>query len=210
MRRMSRANSAVSPWAGGYDPGVDSGAVVRPEPADEPLAGGPYIEPRGDSLAAVRSLLVGVGLVMACNGLLRVTLGVRAEQEDFGLAVTGLVMASYFLGFLFGTKAAEYFIATVGHIRVFAALAALGSTASVLHVTWVHPVSWTLLRLGYGLCLAGILVTVESWLNDMAPVASSCSWWLRRSSRSPWCRFRCRRRPRLPWWCPSRSRCASS
>ncbi len=155
-----------------YDPAVASGADVRPEPGDEGLAGGPWIESRGDGLGAVRSLLAGVVLVMACNGLLRVVLGVRAESEDFGLAVTGVVMAGYFLGFLFGTKAAEHFIATVGHIRVFGALAAMGSTASILHVIWIHPVSWTLLRFAYGLCLAGILVTVESWLNDMATNAT--------------------------------------
>ena len=149
-----------------------SGSVVRPEPGDDGLAGGPWIESGGDHLGAVRSLLAGVVLVMACNGLLRVALGVRAESEDFGLVVTGVVMAGYFLGFLFGTRAAEHFIATVGHIRVFAALAAMGSTSSILHVIWVHPASWTLLRFAYGMCLAGILVTVESWLNDMATNAT--------------------------------------
>ena len=155
-----------------YDFAVASSAVVRPDPGDDGLSGGPWIEPRGDGLSAVRSLFVGVLLVMACNGLLRVALGVRAEMEDFGLAVTGVVMAGYFLGFLFGTKAAEHFIASVGHIRVFAALASVASSASILHVLWVHPVSWTALRLVYGLCLAGILVTVESWLNDMATNAT--------------------------------------
>ncbi len=155
-----------------YDPVVASGAVVRPESGDEGLTGGPWIEPRDDSFGAVRSLLVGVALVMSCNGLLRVVLGVRAESEGFGLAVTGVVMAGYFLGFLFGTRAAEHFIASVGHIRVFAALSSVGSAAAILHVVWVHPASWTLLRLAYGLCLAGILVTVESWLNDMATNAT--------------------------------------
>ena len=158
--------------AGRYDPAVASGAVVRPDSGDDGLEGGPWIEARGDSLGAVRSLLAGVVLVMACNGLLRVTLGVRAESEDFGLVVTGLVMAGYFLGFLFGTKAAEHFITTVGHIRVFGALAAVGSAASIMHLIWIDPLWWTLLRFAYGLCLAGILVTVESWLNDMATNAT--------------------------------------
>ena len=136
------------------------------------MPGGPWIELRGDGLGAVQSLLVGVALVMACNGLLRVSLGVRAEIEGFGLAVTGLVMAGYFLGFQFGTRAAEHFISTVGHIRVFAALSSVGSAAALLHVIWVHPLPWTLLRFVFGLCLAGILVTVESWLNDMATNAT--------------------------------------
>lgn len=155
-----------------YHRAVASGAVLPPESGEDGLEGGPWLEPRGDSLTAVRSLLVGVVLVMACNGLLRVALGVRAELEDFGLAVTGVVMAGYFLGFLFGTKAAEHFISTVGHIRVFAALSSVGSAAAILHIIWVHPAAWTLLRFAYGLCLAGILVTVESWLNDMATNAT--------------------------------------
>ena len=136
------------------------------------MPGGPWIESRRDGLGAVQSLLLGVALVMSCNGLLRVSLGVRAEIEGFGLVVTGVVMASYFLGFLLGTKAAEHFLATVGHIRVFAALASVASAAALLHVIWVHPVFWTLLRFVFGLCLAGILVTVESWLNDMATNAT--------------------------------------
>ncbi len=151
---------------------MTSGAVVQPEPSDEGLTGGPWIEPRRDSFAAVRSLMVGVALVMCCNGLLRVVLGVRAELEGFGLTATGLMMAAYFLGFLFGTRAAEHFIASVGHIRVFAALSSVGSAAALVHLLWVHPVSWALLRLAFGLCLAGLLVTVESWLNDMATNAT--------------------------------------
>ena len=171
---MTKVTFGLTPRRRGptYHPGVASGAVVRPEPADDRLTGGPWIARRGDGLGAVRSLLVGVALVMSCNGLLRVALGVRAELEDFGLAVTGVVMAGYFLGFLFGTKAAEHFIASVGHIRVFAALSSVGSAAAILHVIWIHPLSWTLLRFGYGLCLAGLLVTVESWLNDMATNAT--------------------------------------
>ena len=134
--------------------------------------GGPWIEPVGSGIVAVRSLLVGVLLVTSCSGLLRVTLGVRAELEGFGLAVTGVVMTGYFLGFLFGTKAAEHFIATVGHIRVFAASASVGSAASLIHVIWLNPVSWMLLRFVYGMCLAGIFVTSESWLNNMATSAT--------------------------------------
>ncbi len=151
---------------------MSPGRRVPDEPQEASVVGGPWIESRADGLRAVQSLLVGVALVMTCNGLLRVSLGVRAELEDFGLAVTGIVMTGYFLGFLLGTRAAEHFLATVGHIRVFAALASVASAAALLHVIWIHPVPWTLLRFVFGLCLAGILVTVESWLNDMATNAT--------------------------------------
>ncbi|MYJ14788.1 MAG: MFS transporter [Acidimicrobiia bacterium] len=109
---------------------------------------------------------------MVGNGLQGSVLGVRAELEGFGFAVTGGVMASYFVGFLFGTAVAVRFVAAVGHIRVFTALASLASSAAVLHAVWVHPAAWALLRLTFGLCMAGLYVVAESWLNDMATNAN--------------------------------------
>ena len=76
------------------------------------------------------------------------------------------------MGFLFGTAVAVRFLSAVGHIRVFAALASTASSAAILHALWVNPVTWALLRLVFGLCLAGLFVVVESWLNDMATNAN--------------------------------------
>ncbi len=169
-------HGAVVPATAGaarsYDPTMSAAQGSFPEPQDDSVQGGPWIESRADGLRAVQSLLVGVALVMCCNGLLRVTLGVRAELENFGLVVTGILMTGNFLGFLLGTKTAEHFVSTVGHIRVFAALASLASAAALTHLILIHPVAWTLLRFVFGICLAGILVTVESWLNDMATNAT--------------------------------------
>ena len=119
-------------------------------------------------MGMARPLLCGMALLMAGNGLQGALLGVRAQQEGFGLAVGSLVLAAYFLGFLFGTKTAEHFLGTVGHIRVFAALTSMTSAAAILFSVWIHPLSWAVLRFLFGLCMAGILVTVESWLNNMA------------------------------------------
>ena len=117
---------------------------------------------------AVRALLLGMTFLMVGNGLQGSVLGVRAEIEGFGFAVTGAVMASYFVGFLFGTAIAVRFVAAVGHIRVFTALASVASSAAILHAVWVNPVTWALLRFVFGLCAAGLYVIAESWLNDMA------------------------------------------
>ena len=128
--------------------------------------------PSSSGGAAVRTLLVGMAFLMVGNGLQGSVLGVRAGIEGFGFAVTGAVMAAYFVGFLLGTTVAERFLAAVGHIRVFAALASTASSAAILHVVWVNPVTWALLRLVFGLCVAGLYVVVESWLNDMATNAN--------------------------------------
>ena len=113
-----------------------------------------------------------MAFLMVGNGLQGSVLGVRADLEGFGFAVTGAVMASYFVGFLFGTAVAVRFVAAVGHIRVFTALASLASSAAILHAVWVHPAAWALLRLTFGLCMAGLYVVAESWLNDMATNAN--------------------------------------
>ena len=132
------------------------------------MANGPTI----GSGRAVRTLLVGMAFLMVGNGLQGAVLGVRAQIEGFGFAVGGAVMAGYFVGFLFGTAVAERFLAAVGHIRVFAALASTASSAAILHVVWVNPATWALLRLVFGVCVAGLYVVVESWLNDMATNAN--------------------------------------
>ncbi|MDE0236233.1 MAG: MFS transporter [bacterium] len=149
-------------------------AVGRLKKDDGGVVGGPWIEtgPKGRGLGAARALLAGVLLIMVGNGLQGVLLGVRTESEGFGLAVSGIVMGCYFLGFMIGTRLAEHFLAAVGHIRVFAALASMASGVSILHLLWINPTAWGLLRMVFGLCIAGVYVVVESWLNDMATNAT--------------------------------------
>ena len=141
---------------------------------DGVVVGGPWIEtePKGRALGAARALLAGMALIMAGNGLQGAVLGVRAQNEGFGLAISGAVMAGYFVGFLFGARLAEHFLGAVGHIRVFAALASVASAVSILHPLWVNPPAWVVLRVIFGLAMAGIYVTVESWLNDMGTNAN--------------------------------------
>jgi MFS family permease len=77
-------------------------------------------------------------------------------------------MSGYYTGFLVGSVLAPKLVARVGHVRVFAALAALASIAILVHVLWIDPASWTVVRLVSGFCYAGLYVVVESWLNDQA------------------------------------------
>jgi MFS family permease len=56
----------------------------------------------------------------------------------------------------------------VGHIRVFAALAAVASASILVQGSFVYPIPWAAMRLVSGVCFAGIYVVAESWLNDRA------------------------------------------
>lgn len=117
---------------------------------------------------ATWQLLLGMGVLMLGGGLQGTLLGVRATLEGFPAPVIGLVMACYYVGYVVGTMSTPYFVARVGHVRVFAAFSAIASATILLHSALVHPLFWALMRLGSGLCFAGIYVVAESWLNGRA------------------------------------------
>lgn len=117
-------------------------------------------------IVAMWALFLGVALMMLGNGLQGTLLGVRASLEEFDTAVIGIIQAAYFAGFLLGSRFTMRALGRVGHIRVFAALASMASTAALLHAVFVNPPTWFAMRLVTGFCMAGLFVVAESWLND--------------------------------------------
>ena len=117
-------------------------------------------------------LLLGMGVLMLGAGLQSTLLGLRATLEGFPTLVTGIIMSCYYVGYLLGTFIAPPLLRQVGHIRVFAALAAVASVAVLVQGGFVNPFTWAAMRLLSGLCFAGIYVVAESWLNDRASRAN--------------------------------------
>lgn len=124
----------------------------------------------GSLLWRLSSLLSGVGLLVVGVGLLFSVLGLRvAANADFSSLALGLITSAYFVGFVAGTYVCPKIIRKVGHIRAFAAMASLASTMPILHALWADPWFWGVLRFVTGLCLVGLYIVVESWLNTVAP-----------------------------------------
>ena len=117
-------------------------------------------------------LLLGMGVLMLGAGLQSTLLGLRATLDGFPTLVTGIVMSCYYVGYVLGTVIAPPLLRQLGHIRVFAALAAVASVAILIQGCFVNPWAWGAMRLLSGLCFAGIYVVAESWLNDRASRAN--------------------------------------
>jgi MFS family permease len=117
-------------------------------------------------------LLLGMGVLMLGAGLQSTLLGLRATLEGFPTLVTGIIMSCYYVGYVMGTVIARPLLRKVGHIRVFAALAAVASVIILIQGCFVNPWTWGATRLVSGLCFAGIYVVAESWLNDRASRAN--------------------------------------
>jgi MFS family permease len=124
------------------------------------------------AIARTWPLLLGMGVLMLGAGLQSTLLGLRATLEGFPTLITGLVMSCYYVGYVLGTVVAPPLLRQLGHIRVFATLAAIASVAILVQGCFVNPLTWGAMRLLSGVCFAGIYVVAESWLNDRASRAN--------------------------------------
>lgn len=124
--------------------------------------------PIGASRAMLHSwgLFVAVLLVMIGNGGLNPLIGIRAELKGFSTTTTGLVLSFYYVGFLVGAWIAPRMVVSVGHIRVYAALASLASTSTLVYIVSSSAIAWTGARLVTGFAMSGLFIVAESWLND--------------------------------------------
>jgi MFS family permease len=121
--------------------------------------------------AAIRlswPLFVGMIFLMVSNGLLATLLTLRASALGFSDSSIGLMQSAYPLGSLLGCLVVPKLIVRVGHVRIFAALASLASTAALIHLVTDDLWSWGAMRMLSGICFSGLYIVAESWLNGRA------------------------------------------
>ena len=123
------------------------------------------------AITPVGSLLLAIFVLMAGSGFLGTLLGIRLEAIGSSALSIGLVAAAYFAGLTLGSMFVTRVIEQVGHIRAFAAFVSLFSASALTYALAEHPVPWAALRFIDGLCMAGVFVCLESWLNERADPA---------------------------------------
>jgi MFS family permease len=111
-------------------------------------------------------LLFAAAILLAGNGLLSTLVALRANAEGFDTQLIGVMGAAYFFGYLLASFLAVRLIQAFGHIRVFAALAAIGAVSSLVLVMIPDPYFWVIVRCITGFCFSGLLMVMESWINE--------------------------------------------
>jgi MFS family permease len=116
-------------------------------------------------LRNVAALIAAVTILQLAGGLLGVRIPLDFTEDGHSRTALGLIAASYSAGFMMGAMIATMLFARVGHIRVYAACAAIFSaTTLALHFTdsvW----AWGLARMVAGVAVALLFAAVESWLS---------------------------------------------
>ncbi|WP_127900808.1 MFS transporter [Solirhodobacter olei] len=112
------------------------------------------------------ALLLGIMLLMLGNGMQGTLLGIRGGIEGISTLHMSVVMSSYFLGFLFGSRMTPEMLRRVGHVRVFAALGSLISAVLIMYAVAPDWIAWSVERVVIGFSFSGVYITAESWLNN--------------------------------------------
>lgn len=114
------------------------------------------------------SLLSATAILLLGSGLLGSLVALRAGVESFPQSMIGLIMSGFFLGYVLGSYLCPHVIRNIGHIRSFSVFAAMGGVSVLLTALIIEPVVWLLLRVITGICMLGMYLVIESWLNTLA------------------------------------------
>lgn len=123
-------------------------------------------------LRNVAALIAALTILQLASGLIGVRLPLAVIADGHSSTALGLIAASYSAGFMAGAVIATTLLSRVGHIRVYAACAAVfAATILALHFTqdiW----SWGVIRMISGVAVALMFATMESWMSSsIAPGA---------------------------------------
>lgn len=118
-------------------------------------------------LASLLTLFLGTALLIAGHGLLTTLVPIRIHLQGSSPAMAGAIATAYFVGLVFGALYDPTIIHRVGRIRALAGFAAIFAASSLLMPLASSPIAWILIRTIAGVCLAGLTLVIESWLNSV-------------------------------------------
>lgn len=115
------------------------------------------------------ALFMSLMLVICGNSFLLTYIGVRLGASGIEPSQVGIVMVCYSIGFAAGSYWCTSLVRKVGHIRTFAALAALTAMTTISYPLFGYSLYfWAALRLIGGFSAAGLFVIIESWFSAVS------------------------------------------
>lgn len=120
------------------------------------------------TIKSMTALFVGMSFVFIGNALIVSSVGVILKQMNVSETFIGLIGSCFFIGAMLSTIISHQIIAKIGHIRAFGLFSAGFSICIIIHNLSENLYLWTFLRLVMGFCYYGILIIIESWLNEKA------------------------------------------
>ncbi|QDQ86933.1 MFS transporter [Alcaligenaceae bacterium SJ-26] len=118
------------------------------------------------TLRSFSALYLATLLMLIGTGLFNTYMALRLTAESVSQLWVGALIAAYYLGLVGGARIGHRILIKVGHIRAYAACAAL-TTVMVLAQTLVDNLTlWLGFRLIVGMAMVTQFMVLESWLNE--------------------------------------------
>lgn len=118
------------------------------------------------ALSLFVALFVATLTLMLGSGLLGTLVSLRLGAEAFPDFYIGLIMSGFYGGLVLGAFLCPMVVRRTGHIRAFAAFAALNTATALAYPLWISGWFWFACRIMTGISMMGMYMVVESWLND--------------------------------------------
>lgn len=118
------------------------------------------------TIGAFSSLFLATLLLLVGSGLFNTYLGLRLTAESTSEVWVGAIIAAYYIGLVFGARVGHKLIIRVGHIRAYAATAAVVTVTVLLQALMVDLYLWIALRFVAGVAMVTQFIVLESWLNE--------------------------------------------
>ena len=120
------------------------------------------------TIKSLTALFVAMAFMFVGNMLVVSSVGVILKQNGTSTLAIGIVNAFFFLGAAFSTISAHRIIVQIGHIRAFGIYISLFAMGTILHNISANLWLWIVLRFALGVAYYGILMILESWINEKA------------------------------------------
>jgi MFS family permease len=118
------------------------------------------------SIRAISPLFIAISFLALGYGMIFTYIGVHLKDLGVSNTSIGIINASFYLGSILSSLLSQKIITNVGHIRSFATFASMMVVAFLMHAIFFSEVLWAFLRFFSGFAFYGLLIIIESWLNE--------------------------------------------
>lgn len=118
------------------------------------------------------SLYLATLILLMGSGLFNTYMGLRLTALSISELWVGGIIAAYYIGLVFGARVGHRLIIRVGHIRAYAASAAVTTITILIQILIDHLWFWLGLRFIAGIAMVTLFIAIESWLNEQTENSS--------------------------------------
>ncbi len=120
------------------------------------------------AIAAVWAIIVCSFFVQTANALQTDLISLKADGV-FRSGIIGLLMASYYAGYVIAPLLGRFVVGRIGHVRAVILAMLVPAAVVLLHPLVITAPAWIVFRALSGIALSLSYVAVESWINASVP-----------------------------------------